>query len=108
MMYGSNFCTATLKPRSLSSSPIAHCVKSFPVLGALEYLFTSYELQARKPEQKAFDIMLHRIKMAPGSVLFFDDRFENIEAARKVGMKAEWIESAPADVERFLKEYDLI
>ncbi len=87
---------------------IAHCLKSFPCLGALDHLFTSYELRARKPEQKAFDIMLHRIKMAPDSVLFFDDRFENIEAARKVGMRAEWIQSSPADVEKFLKAHGLV
>ncbi len=93
-----------------NSNPIhiAHCLENFPCLRRLKHLYTSYEVKARKPEQKAFDIMLQEIKMAPEAVLFFDDRLENVEAARALGMKAEWVRDAPADVEKYLKGYGLI
>jgi len=93
-----------------NSNPIhiAYCREKFPCMSQLEHLFTSYEIGARKPEKKAFDFMLSQIKMAPDTVLFFDDRLENIEAARGIGMKAEWVRSSPGDVETYLKSHRVI
>ncbi|WP_019585664.1 HAD family hydrolase [Deinococcus apachensis] len=43
---------------------------------------------AHKPEGRAFTYALERLGLPAGEVLFVDDRLENVEAARALGMKA--------------------
>ena len=87
---------------------IDYAMRKFPCLSQLERLFTSYEIGARKPEKKAFDFVLHQIKIPAGRVLFFDDRPENVEAARALGMVAELVVSSESDLERSLKKHGVL
>ncbi|GBF06609.1 HAD family hydrolase [Deinococcus aerius] len=43
---------------------------------------------AHKPEARAFTSALERLGLPAGAVLFVDDRPENVEAARALGMRA--------------------
>jgi putative hydrolase of the HAD superfamily len=63
----------------------------------------SYELELIKPDAAIYEDMIQGLGIAPEEGLFFDDRPENVEGARAVGLQAElfvsWenlIESAPA------------
>lgn len=42
----------------------------------------------RKPDVKAFELILQRLKVKPEEAVFIDDKEENIDAAEKLGMKA--------------------
>lgn len=46
----------------------------------------SYEIGVKKPNPEAFQILLKKLKLPASSVLFIDDRIENIEAAKKQGI----------------------
>ncbi len=48
----------------------------------------SFELGVAKPEPAFFVEAVRRIGADPGSVLFIDDRLENVEGARSVGLHA--------------------
>lgn len=48
----------------------------------------SYELKIAKPDPAIYHAMLERIGSRPEETLFLDDREENIEAARALGMRA--------------------
>ncbi|MFC5847907.1 HAD family hydrolase [Deinococcus petrolearius] len=49
-------------------------------------------LGVHKPEARAFLLAAGALGVAPGEVLFIDDRAENVEGARAVGMRAELID----------------
>lgn len=46
----------------------------------------SYEIGVKKPNPEAFQILLKKLNLPASSVLFIDDRMENVEAAKKQGI----------------------
>ncbi|KAH9034150.1 HAD-like domain-containing protein [Lactarius hengduanensis] len=54
--------------------------------GIFERIFTSAAVGMRKPELCFFKFVLDQIKAEPSSVVFVDDKFENVLAARSLGM----------------------
>lgn len=48
----------------------------------------SHETGVAKPAAGAFQAALHRMDAAPDEVLFVDDHAENVEAARRLGLRA--------------------
>ena len=46
----------------------------------------SYEIGVKKPNPEAFQILLKKLKLPAPSVLFIDDRIENVEAAKNQGI----------------------
>jgi putative hydrolase of the HAD superfamily len=46
----------------------------------------SYEVQLAKPEPEIYRVALDLLGVAPGEALFVDDRQENIDTARELGM----------------------
>jgi len=70
----------------------------FPrVVGAFDRIFVSHQLGLRKPDRAAFDRVCALIGKAAGSVLFFDDLADNVQAARDAGLQAVRVRS-PDDV----------
>ncbi len=51
-------------------------------------VFWSCKLGSRKPEKEIYLKVLDEIKREPQEVLFFDDREDNVLAAKKIGMNA--------------------
>lgn len=49
-------------------------------------LLLSYEIGVKKPNPEAFRILLKTLNLPASSVLFIDDRTENVEAAKKEGI----------------------
>ena len=41
-----------------------------------------------KPDDEIYRILLKRYHLVPEKCVFFDDRIENVEGARRAGMKA--------------------
>lgn len=50
-------------------------------------VFVSAKLKMRKPEAKAFQHVLKKMRQAPENAVFVDDRIENVRSAKKVGME---------------------
>lgn len=48
----------------------------------------SWEEKCMKPDEKIYKILLERYHLVPEKCVFFDDRIENVEGARRAGMKA--------------------
>jgi glucose-1-phosphatase len=59
------------------------------VLQRFDRLFLSHELRCRKPELDIYERVREELDVPPSSILFFDDRPENVEGARKAGWEAE-------------------
>lgn len=52
-----------------------------------EHLFFSGQLRLGKPDRRIYEHALDRLGAAPADVVFIDDKAENIDAAREIGMR---------------------
>ncbi len=50
-------------------------------------VFYSHEMGMRKPEKRIYQKVLDDTGISPDKILFFDDKIENIEAAKAVGIE---------------------
>jgi HAD superfamily hydrolase (TIGR01509 family) len=66
--------------------------REFPTLARLRHRFSSHQLGYVKPDPRTFAAVEAKTAVAGASVLFFDDRIENIAAAREYGWQAELID----------------
>lgn len=71
------------------------------VLKPFRKVFLSSTIGLRKPDAEAYDHVVQAIGVPADRILFFDDLAENIEGARKHGLKAVLVTS-PADVAKAL------
>ena len=62
--------------------------KSYDV-NLFEGIVVSADLHIIKPDERIYRYLLERYGLNPGETLFIDDRLENVEGARKVGIQAE-------------------
>jgi FMN phosphatase YigB (HAD superfamily) len=65
-----------------------------PVLEAMPHHLLSYELGCRKPGQRIYELSLAALDLEGPEVVFVDDRPENIEGARGVGIRGVLFEGA--------------
>ncbi len=62
--------------------------KSYDV-NLFEGIVVSADLHVIKPDERIYRYLLEHYGLNPGETLFIDDRLENVEGARKVGIQAE-------------------
>lgn len=65
------------------------------VLACFDTVFASNEIGARKPEPRAFAIVLESLGLLPAEVVFVDDSQENVRAASALGMPAILFRNVP-------------
>ena len=68
-----------------------------------ERIFISHDMGVRKPEERSFLIVLEALGLPADAVVFIDDREENVEAARALGIHGIVFENAQDTETRFLK-----
>ena len=76
----------------LSNTTISHfefIQQHWNMLSLFDDYILSYEVNAMKPEAAIYQAALSKIECAPEEAFFTDDIPENIEQARKHGLKAE-------------------
>ena len=56
-----------------------------------EAMFSSHQIGAAKPDAESFRYALEKLKITPERVLFIDDKKENTEAARRLGLQTLYI-----------------
>jgi putative hydrolase of the HAD superfamily len=84
---------------ALSNTNALHWRRMRDVLGIprlFERAFASHELGVRKPSPEVYVHVLREMGVAPGQATFFDDVEANVEAARRVGMRAYRVEGVDA------------
>lgn len=60
----------------------------FPVMGAFEFRFLSFELGFVKPDRAIFEAVANRLPTSPDRVLFLDDNSVNVDGASSFGFVA--------------------
>lgn len=69
--------------------------------------YVSHLIGFMKPDIEAFLYVIDKLACEPGMILFFDDNFPNVEAARSVGMQAEHVRDFN-DLKQRLRELGII
>jgi len=107
---GINFLLKELKQNyriiALSNTNIIHKrvwrEKYKDTMDQFEKIFSSHEINTRKPETEPYLIALDYLKMKPEEVIFLDDKEENIGPAKTLGIKTITVKS-PAQMRIELK-----
>jgi len=81
---------------------IAHVRANFPWLGDFDHRIFSAEVRAVKPDPAIYLHCLEKLRVRPEQTVFVDDREENVEAARSLGIAGFRFESV-AELRRQLE-----
>jgi len=71
-----------------------YVTKTVDVLRLFDQCIVSYEVGAMKPGPRMFQEVLRRSGLPASACVFLDDRWENVEGAKRVGMHAIHFQSA--------------
>ena len=93
----------------LSNTFFAHwdAFLELPVAGLFEQKMASHLLGLLKPDERIYRAALTRMDTQPEHVLFIDDKLENVEAARAIGMDA-FQSTSPAETIRGLEQREIL
>ncbi|NBY19802.1 HAD family phosphatase [bacterium] len=86
---------------------IKHFKNNYPWHQEFQEVLTSFELGHRKPEKEIYEKMLNRIGFKSDEILFLDDRKENVEGARKLGIRSELCQHTPEDLPHIFKRHSI-
>lgn len=81
---------------NMGAELLAHMRQNFRWLDTFDHHTWSCELNVIKPEAAIYTHTLEALGVAPAEALFLDDKIENIEGARRVGLHALVFTSAEA------------
>ena len=62
--------------------------KGAKFLNVLDGGVVSYQVHALKPDREIYEILLEKYSLKAEECLFFDDRMDNVEGAKKAGIQA--------------------
>jgi 2-haloacid dehalogenase len=82
-------------------------LQEFPFLRLFDGRIVSGEVKLGKPDPQIYQLLLDTYKLNPRESLFIDDRLDNVNAARQLGIEAIQFLS-PVQLERDLIEYGVI
>ena len=94
---------------ALSNTFLSHAdiIREKGIYEPFDFVILSYEVRMRKPDLGIFKFTLKRLGVDLKQTFFVDDREENVEAARKIGIKSFLFES-PQSLKKELKKLGLI
>jgi putative hydrolase of the HAD superfamily len=72
---------------------LSKLIRSYGYYELFEPCLLSHEIGVEKPDVKAFEILLKELALPAQDVVFIDDKQENVEAAKKLGIDAIVFES---------------
>lgn len=70
----------------------------------IDGLMVSYMIQKRKPDPAIYQALFEKYSLDPADCIFFDDRLENVNQAKLLGMDAEQVLS-PEDLLKKLERF---
>jgi FMN phosphatase YigB (HAD superfamily) len=67
---------------------LARFIRGFGLFIPFEPCLLSYEIGAEKPDPKAYETLIEKLKMPAKEIVFIDDKQENVDAAKRLGIDA--------------------
>lgn len=60
--------------------------EKYSIIELFDHILLSYKMKAMKPDIEAYEELINSTLKSPSQHLFIDDRIENIDAAKEIGM----------------------
>jgi glucose-1-phosphatase len=60
--------------------------KNFPIFGAFDRIFLSFQLGLIKPDKKIYNLVIQELGVSPEEIFYTDDRPELVESAKSLGI----------------------
>lgn len=105
----------TLRQRGLKIGVLSNTLpsieatlKQLGVHDLIDVALATCTLGVHKPQPEAFVLAAQALAVPPQAVLFLDDRLENVQAAREVGMQAHQIDLSGRNPEALHSLHDLL
>jgi putative hydrolase of the HAD superfamily len=73
---------------------LAHLLKEFGFYDPFSPCILSCEIRVEKPNREAYEYLLQQFDCPPESIVFIDDKRQNVKAARELGIDGIRFESA--------------
>jgi len=73
---------------NMGDSVLENIKRNFSWIEDFDVLIWSYQHRMAKPQPEIYHLLLDQLGTAPEETLFLDDKLENIEAARRLGIRA--------------------
>ena len=73
---------------NMGDNVLANIEREFSWIHRFDALVWSFQLHLAKPDPAIYRYALHELGVQPAQTLFLDDRIENIDAARALGIQA--------------------
>ena len=73
---------------NMGDSVLDNIKRNFSWIEDFDVLIWSYQHRMAKPQPEIYHLLLDQLGTAPEETLFLDDKLENIEAARRLGIRA--------------------
>lgn len=86
VLHEKGFETAILS--NMGDNVLESIERSFGWIAGFDVLIWSFQHNLAKPEPAIYHLLLEQLGTAPEETLFLDDKIENIEAARHLGIQA--------------------
>ena len=84
-----------------------YCRKTFPIIREIRQYVLSYEVGARKPDERIYQAALSRFNRRPEETLYVDDLKELVEAGKTFGLEALQFQGA-VSLEEALRQRGLL
>ena len=65
----------------------AHIIDQYPIVHAFDEWILSFEVGAKKPEKRIYDVIFEKMDVDGSDVFYVDDLERNVEAARSLGIE---------------------
>ena len=82
-------------------------IKYADTLRHFEKIFSSHEIETRKPERKSYEMVLDYLKCKPAETIFLDDNLDNIQGAKELGIETILVTSTD-QMKHDLEKYGLL
>ena len=81
---------SNLQVAALSNMSATHwrSVRRFGFEPKFDHVFLSCEIGLLKPDARAYRTVISKLGLYPGEIVFLDDNVDNVQAARRTGLKA--------------------
>jgi len=84
---------------------LEHILERYPWFSCFREVLASCDLGHRKPEPAIYEILIRRVGLPAGEILFVDDRAENVHGARALGITAELCSGGPGELAALIARY---
>jgi 2-haloacid dehalogenase len=81
--------------------------RRYPFLSRFRDIVVSGEVKLGKPDPRVFELLFRRCGFRPEESVFIDDLIENIEVARRLGMRGIHFRS-PEQTEKDLQQFGVV